>query len=136
MCMQSITASKIAQDTVYRYILRRRLVPKCSQDTVNTTRIRPLFQQLLDCPQFVYNKIFLKMLSKQLIVNIFTLLLVSFVSKLVNYSRRSESEHSKEFEIGDIFFRKRRFVDVQAFFKNSMCLYNWPIWTQKVPKEA
>ena len=29
---------------------------------------------------------------------------------------------SKEFEIDDIFLRKQRFVDVQAFFKDSLCL--------------
>ena len=30
-------------------------------------------------------------------------------------------EHSKEFEIGEIFFQKRRFVYIQTYFKGSFC---------------
>ena len=48
-------------------------------------------------------------------------------------------KHWEEFEIGDIFLQKRRFVFVLAFFKGSKARcdsHNWPIWTQKVSKEA
>ena len=39
----------------------------------------------------MYNKIFLKKLLFKFVDHVFTLLLTPFVSKLVNYSRRSES---------------------------------------------
>ena len=41
--------------------------------------------------EFLYNKIFLKKLLYKFVVHIFTLLLATFMSKLVNYSRHSES---------------------------------------------
>ena len=71
-------------------------------------------------PQFVNNIMFLKKLLQKFVAHIFTLLLAPFASKLVYYSRRSES-----FVIlrnRDIFSRKRRFIDFEAFFKGSLCL--------------
>ena len=43
---------------------------------------------------------------------------------------------SKEFEIDGIFLRKQRFHHFPTFFKDSLCVEFWPIWTQRVPKEA
>ena len=43
-------------------------------------------------------------------------------SKLVDYSRRSESVNfRKNSEIDDIFLRKQRIVDFQIYFKDSLC---------------
>ena len=85
-------------------------------------------------------KYFWKKLCKKFVVHIFTLLLASFAFNLVNYSRHSESLNiRKNSEIDDIFLRWRRFVDFQTHFKDSLCgcaLNKWPLWAQKMPKEA
>ena len=71
----------------------------------------------------MYNKIFLKKLLQKIVVHIFTLLLAPFASKLVNFSRQSESlNNRKNFEIDDIFFRWEQFVDFQKDFKESLGL--------------
>ena len=64
--------------------------------SVETTRIKPFSsyictERIFDRPPFMYNKVFLSKLIQNLVANIFTLLLVPFASKLVNYSKRSES---------------------------------------------
>ena len=43
---------------------------------------------------------------------------------------------SEEFEIDIIFLRKQRFYRFPHFSKTHCTSTNWPIWTQKVPKEA
>ena len=45
---------------------------------------------------------------------------------------------SEEFEIYALFIRKQRFYHFKTFFKDLLycASKNWPIWTQKVPKEA
>ena len=91
-------------------------------------------EQIFATPQFVYNKIFLNKLLQKLVAYIFTLRLAFFASKSVNYSRRSESLNIVE--IGDIFLRKQRFNNVQVSSKAHCDSNNWPIWTQKIPKEA
>ena len=61
------------------------------------------------------NKIFLGNFSQKVVVHIFTLLLAPFVSKLVMYSRHSESLNIlKNSESDNIFLHK--------FFKDSLCL--------------
>ena len=63
-----------------------------------------------------------KILSK-IVVHIFTLLLASFSSNSVNYSRHSGSlNNRKNSEIDDIFLRWEGFVNFQTYFKNSLCL--------------
>ena len=58
-----------------------------------------------------------------MVVHIFTLLLAPFASKLVNYSRHSESLNiRKNSEIDDIFLRRQRFVDFQTHYKDCLCL--------------
>ena len=58
-----------------------------------------------------------------MVANIFTLLLAPFASKLVHYSRHSESlKNRKNSEIDDIFLQKQRFYRFQKFFKDSLCL--------------
>ena len=53
---------------------------------------------IFDSPPFIYHIIFLKKLLKKFAAHIFTLLVGPFASKLVNYSRHSESfKHSEEF---------------------------------------
>ena len=68
----------------------------------------------------MYNKIFLEL---KFVVHIFTLLLASFASILVTYSRHSESLNiRKNSEIDDIFLRRQLFVDFQTYFKDSLYL--------------
>ena len=71
----------------------------------------------------MYNKIFLEKLLYKFVVHIFTLLLAPFVSKLVNYSRHSESLNiRKNSEIDDIFLWNQGFDHFPTFFKDSLCL--------------
>ena len=71
----------------------------------------------------VQKKIFLKKVIYKSVVHIFTLLLTPFASKLVNYSRHSESLNlQKNSEIDDIFLQRQLIVDFQTYFKDSLCL--------------
>ena len=49
------------------------------------------WRSFFDSRMFMYNKIFLKKPLKKFVFHIFIFLLVHFASKLVNYSRRSET---------------------------------------------
>ena len=78
-------------------------------------------ERIFDSRMLLYNKIFLKKLSKKFIVLIFTLLLAPFAPKFVNYSRHSES--------------------LKYVWKSTKRCYRSPqiidqFCTQRVPKEA
>ena len=63
----------------------------------------------------MHDKTFLKNLIQKFVVHILTLPLAPFASKLVNFSRHSESlKVRKNSEIDDIFLRSQRFVDFQT----------------------
>ena len=52
-----------------------------------------------------------------------TILLVHFASRLVNYSRHSETLNiRKNSKIDDIFLRRQPIVDFQTYFKDSLYL--------------
>jgi len=90
-----------------------------------------------DSPPYMYNKIFLKKLLFKFVDHVFTLLLTPFASKLVNYSRRSESliihENSK---LATFSFENSGLSMFKASSNAHCASNNWPIRTQKVPKEA
>ena len=65
---------------------------------------------------------FLKKLLKKFVILFFTLLLVHFASKLVNYSHSESFNIRKNSEIDDSFLWWRRFVNFQTCFKDSLCL--------------
>ena len=79
-------------------------------------------------------KYFWKNLYK-LVAHIFMLLLAPFTSKLANYSRptlnfrKNSKSTTFSFENSDLSI-------FQLFSKTHCASNNWPIWTQKVPKEA
>ena len=80
-------------------------------------------ERIFDSWPFMYNKTFLKKILYKLVAHIFTLHLTPFASKLVNYSRLSESlNNRKNSKIDDIFLRWERFVDFQTYFKDSLRL--------------
>ena len=85
----------------------------------------------------MYNTIFLKKLFQKLVVHIFALLLAPFVSKLVNYSRHSESLKYVWKRSNHCFLWKVESISNSSESLKSPCASNnWSIWTQKVPKEA
>ena len=80
-------------------------------------------------PTVHVQKMFLKKLLK-FVVHLFTLLLVPFAPKLVNYSRHHKS-------IKYVWnFTNRCYRNSSKCLKNHCAANNQPIWTQKVPKEA
>ena len=88
----------------------------------DSTKInRPyVLNRIFDSRLFMYNKIFLEL---KFVVHIFTLLLASFASILVTYSRHSESLNiRKNSEIDDIFLGRQLIVEYQTYFKDSLCL--------------
>ena len=68
---------------------------------------------------------------------IFTLLLAPFASKLVNYSRHSESLNiRKNSEIDDIFLRRQLIVDFQTYFMTQIINQFWRKMCQKKRKDV
>ena len=87
---------------------------------------------IFDSSMFMGNKIFLEKLLQKCVVHIFTLLLALFTSKLVNYSRHSETLNLwKNSKSTTFYFENSHFIILTHSASN-----NWQIWTQKVPKEA
>ena len=94
-------------------------------------------ERIFDSRPFTYNKILLKKLLKKLTAHILTLLLAPFASKLANYSRRSETFNFRKNSKSTTFsFENSDFAVFIHFSKTHCTSTNWPIWTQKVPKEA
>ena len=90
-------------------------------------------EHIFDSRPFMYNKISLK----KLLAHIFTLLLVPFESKLVNYSRQSESLKNVWKRWNHCFRRKMTSISNSSESLKSYCASNnWPIWMLKVPKKA
>ena len=80
---------------------------------------------IFDSRPFRCNKIFLKNLFKKFVDHIFTLLLAPFSSKLVNYSRHSESLNiQKNPKIDDIFPRQHTSPDEVKNFQKLFLVQN------------
>ena len=118
-----------SEDTIYWNLLSRKKVWICiSWYTDSPKHGSTLFhtyiptEQIFDSRSFMYNKIFLKKPLKKLVANTFTLLLVSFASKLVNFWRPSEYEKSLK-TVKSLCLRENG-VDFEFFwkFKISLCL--------------
>ena len=81
--------------------------------------------------------IFFAKLLEKYVGHIFTLLLAPFASKLVNYSRHSETlNFRKNSKLRTFSFENRDLTVFQHFSKAHCASNKWPIWMQKVPKEA
>ena len=80
-------------------------------------------ERIFDSRPFIHKKMFLKKVLKNLIAHIFTLLLTPFTSKLVKYSRHSES-FEKCLKTVKSLFSKENDVDFEFFrkFEISLCL--------------
>ena len=103
--------------------------------TVNTTRITPFSayvctELIFDSQLFLCIKIFLKIVLRKLAVHIFTFLLAPFTSKLVNYSRHSETLNFRKNSKSTTFsFENSDLSIFQLFSKTHCASNNWPIWT-------
>ena len=106
MLLTTSTLHKVSEESIYWLT------------TVDTTRI--CAEWIFDSPQFVYLNFFFQILTEFGSSHLHA----SFATFCGQIGSSFESqwvfEHSQYFEIGDIFLRKRRFVDVQAFFKDSL----------------
>ena len=99
--------------------------------TLPTKIIHPRYyictERFFASPQFVFNKLFLNKLLKKLVAYIFALLFGPFASKLVNYSRRSESLNIRKKS------KSATFSFENKHSSKAHCDWNyWPIWTLKV----
>ena len=93
-------------------------------------------ERIFDSRSFVYKNVFLKKLLCKLVAHVYMLLLAPFESKLVNQSRRSETFFRKNSKSTSFSFENSDFTVLIYFSKTHCTSNNWPIWTQKVPKEA
>ena len=72
-----------------------------------------------------------------MVAHIFTLLLAPFASKSVHYSRRSETLNFRKNSKSTTFSFDSNDLSIFKHTSNTHCVSNkWPIWTQKVQKEA
>ena len=75
--------------------------------------------------------------TKYFVAHIFTILLAPFASKLVNYSRHSETLNFRKNSKSTTFFLRNSDLTIFKHFSMSHCASNnSPIWTQKVSKEV
>ena len=93
-------------------------------------------ERIFDSRSFMYNNIFLKKLLEKLVAIIYTLLLAHFVFKLVNYSKLSEILNFRKNSKSTSFSFENSDFTVFIHFSKNHFSNNWPIWTQKVQKEA
>ena len=94
-------------------------------------------ERIFDSRPFMYNKMFLKKTPQKLVANIFTLLLAPFASKMVNYSKHSETlNFRKNLKLTTFSFENSDLTVFKHFSKSHCASNNWPMWTKKVPKEA
>ena len=85
---------------------------------------------------FMYNKTFLKKILQKLAAHIFTLLMAPFTSKLVNYSRDSETLNFRKNSKSTSFSFENSSFTVFIHFSKTHCTVPQIIWMQKVAKEA
>ena len=96
-----------------------------------------VLNEFLTADRSCATKQFWKKLLQKSLAHIFTLLLTPFVSKLVNYSRCSETLNFRKNSKSTSFsFENSDFTVFKHFLKTHCSSKNWLIWTQKVPKEA
>ena len=94
-------------------------------------------ERIFDSRPFMYNKIFLKTLLQKLVAHISMLFLALFASKFVNQSRHSETlNFRKNSKLTSFSFENSDFTVFKHFSKTHCASQNWPVWTQKGPKEA
>ena len=87
--------------------------------------------------KFMHENIFWKETFWKLAADIFTLLLVTFVSKLVNYSSHREESLKNDCKSTNRHYRRKRLPFSNSYeCSNTHCALNdWTMWTQQVPKK-
>ena len=72
-----------------------------------------------------------------MVAHTYTLLLAPFAFKLVNYSRHSKIlNFRKNSKLTSFSLKNSDFTVFKDFSKTHCASKKWPIWAQKVPKEA